>query len=247
MVDRNFGVELEFTTNGKGQRWAREILTSEGISWDQWSFDGSELELKSPILSGREGFKELKKVMDTLRHHGCETTTRHDGLHIHHDAPDYCGFKNKENLVRLVKSWIDNESEIINQFVMPIRRGRTSCPPWNYNLLIDLENDRYTVDRHDQYRDQDDGWDHLLNNYGRRSLNIDALKEHGTIEIRLHEGTLDFEKAEAWIKFGQKFLNSCIVRKRPIPKLADRNDLLKRIKINKKAHAVLSEKANAMF
>jgi hypothetical protein len=70
-----------------------------------------------------------------------------------------------------------------------------------------------------------------------------ALEHHGSIEIRLHEGTMNYEEAESWIKFGQSFIDSVSGRKRPLKPLTDEELLMRRIKVEKNASRFLTTKA----
>ena len=225
MRDRAFGVEIEFNTNGYGEYWIRKELRRNRIDW-RIGHDGSELELKTPILQGTKGFKELKTVMNFLKESGCKANS-YDGLHIHHDAPDF--IRDEEAVLRLVKSWHENRN-IVNSFVSQSRRRNSHCPHWEIEDIHRLEEGLYN------------GYGGIKS-FGRNSLNVLSLEEHGTIEIRLHEGTLDYDQAEAWIKFGQKFINSCASRKRHIPELTERDLLLRRIRVAKRTQKTLEEKA----
>lgn len=228
MKDRKFGVELEFSSNGLGTYGINNILEviDADANWDIGR-DGSDIELRSPILQGTKGFKELKKVMNALLKEGCSTTTT-DGLHIHHDAPEFAN--SRENTILLVKSWYQNQDAIF-KFVKSNRKNSWACGSWGINDIKQLEKDIF----------HNGGG--FYGYYHRKSLNIDSLDDHGTIEIRLHEGTLNYDETEAWIKFGQKFLDSCIIRKNPIPKLSDEDLLLKRIRVARKTELALKEKA----
>ena len=89
MEDRRFGVEIEFASGGLGMSGVARILgeafDKAGMRrWyfrDRMHYDGSEIELKTPILKGNEGFEKLHCVMDTLSNEGCYCTGS-DGLHI---------------------------------------------------------------------------------------------------------------------------------------------------------------------
>jgi hypothetical protein len=238
IFNRAFGVELEFNTDGRGSVWLRELLMKNNIkivrefvpSSRGWrlGYDGSEFELKSPILKEEEGFEELKFVMNLLNSNGCRTNNN-DGMHVHHDAPEFVG--NHEHILRLVKSWHFNQ-DTINEFVAPRRRtNRSACLPWALTIVEDLEKG---LCRGEHGRRKE---------FGRRSINVDSLQKYGTIEIRLHEGTLNYEVAEAWIKFCQKFINSIAKRKRPIQTISEQDLLLKRIRVAKGNQKVLLKKA----
>ena len=235
MRDRKFGVELEFDSGGLGrERIARELGRAfDSVGLRRWYFldrihhDGSELELATPPLKGKEGFDKLKFVMDTLANLGCDVTGE-DGLHVHHDAPEFTN--NIDLCIRLVKNWKSN-SHLIYQFVSPDRvhgpygegYGHWACPQWSNKAIEELEKSR-----------QIPYWD-------RNDLNLCALSKHGTIEIRLHEGTLDFNEASSWIKFGQKFIDHTV--KRSMYGSENATHLLKKVRVNPDAIRTLERKA----
>lgn len=234
MRNRRFGVELEFNSNGIGREGiARELGRAfDSVGLRRWYFmdrihwDGSELELATPPLRGKEGFDKLKFVMDTLNGLGCYTTEE-DGLHVHHDAPEFT--QNIELCIRLVKNW-KNNSHLIYQFIDPSRTYDSydgegnywACPAWSDAELNEL------ISRKE------------IPNWARHDLNLCALSKHGTVEIRLHEGTLDFEVASSWIKFGQKFIDHTV--KRSMYTAENTAHLLKKVRVNPDAIRILERK-----
>lgn len=199
--------------------------------------DGSGIEISSPILRGKKGLFELYEVMRLLREAGAFVTDS-DGLHIHHDAPE---FVNDDELTwRLVDSWTQNQA-VIDHFVARYRRsgadydgdggsgrGYWACPPIGMDVV-----DRYKAQKLSP------------KNLFRYALNVGALNEHGSVEFRQHQGTLDFNEAAAWLRFGQAFLDSVKRRTCPLPSLGQPEDLLRRIRVTGQARAILLEKAAA--
>jgi Putative amidoligase enzyme len=235
MRNRAFGVELEFDSNGLDMDGVARVLRNEfdrrGMRrWyfrDRMDYDGSEIELKTPILRGPKGFKTLEVVMNTLSENGC-FTTENDGLHVHHDAPEFVN--NIDNCIRIVKSWRANR-HLIYQFVARDRvydnwsgeEGRYwACPAWTDQSINDLERTRELV------------------HYYRNDLNLCSLPYKGSIEIRLHEGTLDYQEAKSWIMFGQSFINRTL--KHSMRDSKDVTNLLKKVQISPNAQRVLIDK-----
>ncbi len=199
--DRKFGIEFEFSLPilpefsrfSEFSRWSnartREFnLLLEGNELEGFNIghDGSEWEVRTPILSGPAGLKTVKKFLNLILENGGSVTTA-DGLHVHHDAPEFIG--NTPLTAKLVKNWLINQNEIM-QMVDPRRKNAGACPIWTWEILQQYETLTY------------DG--------GRRNLNVRALNEHGTIEIRLHEGTLDYEEVFSWVRFGQAFIGNVL-------------------------------------
>lgn len=232
MRNRRFGVEIEFDSNGLGTLGVARLLgnTFDKYGMRRWYFrdrihyDGSELELKTPPLSGKNGFKKLEIVMNALSDAGC-FVTGDDGLHIHHDAPEFT--HNIDNCIKLVKSWNANR-HLIYRFVDPERIDYDwACPAWRQDAVEALERNR-----------QIPHWD-------RNDLNLNSLSKHGTIEIRLHEGTLDYSEAESWIVFGQRFIDRVLAHR--MYDSGDATKLLKKVKVNPRAERVLLNKLSKTY
>jgi hypothetical protein len=193
--------------------------------------DGSGVEVRTPILAGNKGFDELKRIFAFLNNLGCYTGTN-DGMHVHHDAPELV----KDPLLtrNLVKSWVANRHAIC-EMVTPYRRSRMVA--WTADSLESLDDWAEGNQTHtDSY-----GYTYPIT-FGRNELNIASLIEHGTIEFRLHEGTLNIDDAIAWIKFGQRFMDSVLHRARPMANAGNRQDLLNRIRLSKTQQAKLDAK-----
>lgn len=223
---------------GSGCEYAYNLLRDNGFhDWlDDIHEDGSGVEIPSPILRGREGLIELRRVMELLSSHGF-WTDHEDGLHVHHDAPEFV--EDDELVVRLVELWEEN-LPVVDRFVSSDRRGgdHWACNSYQYA-------ERY-------YQRADGPWSKFkqskrlddLNVDKFRSLNVTALREHGTVEFRLHEGTLDFKQALAWIHFGQAFLDMA-KRRKTIITCAAPLDLLKAARVSPSATRSLLTKAAA--
>jgi hypothetical protein len=223
---RKFGVEIE--CGFKDGYLAAERLISREVQakkiHDHWRrslhYDGTLMETSSPALQGAAGFAELRYMMRLLRNNGAYIT-RSDGMHVHHDAPDYK--HDKELQARLAESWFNNQRNIM-QFVNIARWRRGACPPINKGHVDALKDGRRP--------------------YGRNALNFFALDEHGTLEFRIHEGCLHFPQAEAWIRFGQTLLNAVKASDKPLPKFKTCEELLVSIRVNKRATHKLLNRGN---
>lgn len=247
MRDREFGVELEFSSNGHKSFGVGDTLYESGFEdWVGTRYeryyhsigsyrngyrnigqDGSELEIRSPILQGRKGFKELKTVLNILNSMGCYTTTM-DGLHVHHNAPEF--EDNKELVTKLLKSWFNNQDEI-SKMITPRRVIADSpCPS------IRQEHINFFEDSNSHLSSA------IHQNLPRGNINLQSLPEHGSIEIRYMEGTLNWDIIESWIRFGQSLLNGVTKRKNPIVKTGSPVILMNRLKTSSKAKTILSEK-----
>lgn len=227
-TDRRFGVEIEASfqdvdgTHDAHYRRCSELLKAAKfpLKWRKdIGIDGSGFELRSPILCGTAGMKELERIYDFLNQHGVRCTPV-DGAHVHHDAPDF--IKDRQLVHRLAVGWHKNR-DIIQLFVAPRRWESTACEKF--------------PDHYIGKQGAIETW--AQRTYGIRSaisvrndLNLRALAQHGSIEVRLLEGTMDFKKIKAWILFGQYFLHKATRLKRPIAKCKSPEELLHRITLS---------------
>lgn len=239
VADRTFGVELEFNFQNSpdydlrrdGLGGARSLLSQNGFSdWLRHIHgDGSGIEIPSPVLQGKDGLAELAAVLSLLNEYGGECT-EDDGTHVHHGAEEFK--HDKELVIRLLKSWKENQPYIFSM-VDDYRvsgEGYLWCKPWSDAAIKQYEESDTRVTYWDRYY----------------SLNVNPLgRTHPTLEIRLHEGTLEYDKIAAWIKFGQYFIASCLNRKHPIKACGDADTLLKRVRVPKSAAEKLAEAKRA--
>jgi len=235
MKDRKFGVELEFGFRG-GYTAAESLLADAAERGDcSWHWvremhqDGTLCEAKSAPLSGRAGFAELHRVMNLIRSNG-GYITQADGMHVHHDAPDF--IDDIEAVIRLVKSWVAMRPQI-EKLVRAERRNYGACLPWSTADVKLLE--VFAEDPKARETKVDQGLlpavasrnDFKDANWSRRDLNIASLSVHGTIEVRLHQGCLDPRRAEAWIRLCQGLLNKAATIKNPVEAPKNKAELLR--------------------
>lgn len=243
MKYRPFGVEIEFTTGSRarGTEGTRRILLDNGFSvagYDRYGnycsdgyqmhHDGSDVELKTPILQGEKGLSELKKVMNLLKSYGGHATNR-DGMHVHFDAAD---FMNKhEKVVAMVETWYANQELLFS--LVPEWRSRSNwCRRWDLRMMQNLKSGNVF----------DNGAGYPMS-FGRNSLNIDALHSHGTFEIRLHHGTLDYNEASSWIRFCSRLIDRVSEYEAPLERETSVEELTKRVRVTKNASRYLTKKA----
>lgn len=252
-MGRTFGVEIE-CGHPDGPSGVASILRQNGCS-SEWRVgaDGSGVEARTPVLEGRSGFKEFKKGMNLIRETG-GYVTRRDGLHVHHGAPEVVN--DRQLAARLIESWYYN-TPLIEGFVAGHRCGRSAYnPPWTHSQVQQLKTSpQFSNGQHDTssgtydpYTRRRSGVVHYFGQCGPRgAINLHSLARHGTVELRLFEGTLDYGIAEAWVKFGQRFLNAALKRKSPLPRASDGSELLKRLRVGKQASERLLAKAGGSY
>jgi hypothetical protein len=202
------------------------LLRSNGFSsWcDYIHPDGSGVEIPSPVLQGVDGLNELREVMELLKRNGFYTTEA-DGLHVHHGAEDF--LSNEVLMARLVEMWEENLPHI-HRLVNRSRRHNDYCAS-----RIELTPTAWEKFKRDK----------RLASLGYGRFFGLAIRSQ-TVEFRLHQGTLDFEKAAAWIQFGQEFLEMT-KRKSSAYTCASVNGLLRMVGTSRKTNRTLRVKAAA--
>ena len=214
MRDLKFGVEIEFF--GANYVTVIEKLRAAGISVadfsgythkviPQWKLttDASVtsrdtglyrgLELVSPILYGDEGLDELAKVYEVLNSCGAKVD-KSCGTHVHFDIADFT-VQNCKNFLTLYY----NYQGIINHLVPPSRRRNEYCKPLLKSDLVQINNQHWVSSIRD-----------IAYVIGTRysKVNLQSYVKYGTIEIRQHGGTTEFDKMEAWIILMYQLLDS---------------------------------------
>lgn len=256
--DRGFGVEIE-CGHDRGEGYIRQAMSRTGFdlggNYTQGGYsvgyDGSGVEVRTPILRGKEGFRELKRVFKFLNDEGCYITIR-DGMHVHHDAPE---LKTTPALcLKLVQSFMENRAPIV-EMVAPRRRNIGPYANWTIANQRTLEawvrenteqpnpfyrpNSRFPNERVPVMAATQN-----MPTFGRCDLNTDAIREHGSVEWRLHEGCLNYDHAVAWIMFAQKFMHRVIYGKTPV-RARTRADLIRQIRLTKKEREAIEAKIAA--
>lgn len=145
-------------------------------------------ELVSPVLSGEAGIAEVKAVMQALRSVGAKVDKKH-GMHMHLGVADM----NSDHKIRLVRNFYNSQTQFFD-LVAASRRNNIYCRPLsNYQMthwIVELQNGRFPSGNHTD------------------AMNLTNLARIGTIEMRLHQGTLNGKKAEMWIRLMLQFFEA---------------------------------------
>lgn len=154
-------------------------LNGQGIG-----LDSTTGEVVSPVLTGQKGIDTVKLVMKTLREVGATISPR-CGLHVHVGVSDL----DRAGLLRLFRTYHKRQTEIV--LTVPKGRRRNGfCKPWTGRIDANGTLDRIASDR-----TQSRIWDKYT------ALNLAPLARIGTVEVRLHGGTLNGTKMETWVQF----------------------------------------------
>lgn len=209
---RTYGVELEFTSSISIYEMARlitvEVLAPMGMDCSVASYTDKSntwrlkpdcsirgmngMELVTPILRGEQDMVTLKKVVAICEQYG--SVNRTCGMHVHIGIAD----ASKNNL-RSLLYFLAKYEHAINGIISPSRRGSSNryCSdsfPYEANLW-GVYNGFKMTNTHTL----------LGTGYfgGRGKWNFRNFWQHGTFENRAHQGTLDVEKIENWVRFTQ--------------------------------------------
>ena len=213
MFNKTFGVELEFIAPETLNRNAiARALTRAGVSSfdagythetsERWKLvsdasvrgDGNAMELVSPILRGDAGMAMLRKACDELTRLGC-TVNKSCGLHVHVGARDMSVVAMRRLAI------LYSDFEAVLDSVMPASRRLNN----NMYLrsLSGLSKSQIAVARDVRAIALQ------INNGGRYAkLNFTSHWKHGTIEFRLHAGTINADKACNWVSACLRMMNA---------------------------------------
>jgi hypothetical protein len=215
-TDFTFGVEIEFLHPRLTRTQVCRALNDGGINCQDegythrvsthWKIvtDGSlgdyinGSEVVSPVLRDDNGFQQLTKVCEILSSLGCKVNKR-CGLHVHVGARgetvDF--FK---SLVRLYMA----AEPTVDSFMAPSRRGPHGGNGFCNSVRMvnrTMFDSATTVEQVATAVDQDNTPYAVRSMRRYRKLNLQSYWQHGTVEFRQHQGTVDAEKACNWVRF----------------------------------------------
>ena len=205
--NRTFGIEIE--AFGITKQAAETALRNAGIdariegynheARNHWKIvsdasvpDG--FEVVSPVLKGEQGLAQAKVVLDALNAAQSRVDVR-CGLHTHYGAADLTAAE----IATVVRRYAKFEDEI-DAWMAPSRRGNANrfCRSVRSFLASGSVMQKLAS------RSTAEACDAFGTRYAK--VNLEAWRRHRTIEFRQHGGTVESEKALAWIKFGLGFI-----------------------------------------
>ena len=209
---RRFGIECEFIGDqtrvqdaiiAAGDRCIRMGYNHETqADWKivtDGSIRGAGGELVSPILASTDGMRRLRMACTGLTRAQARVNTS-CGLHIHHEM--------HERSVAVVKNtlllYAMNQS-LINAMLAPSRRNNTYCRPYDVIQLAEtFRNLEHTESNWATWsgRIQSALFDRYF------VINTQSLGRYGTLEFRQHQGSTNFQRIAAWVRFGQAILRA---------------------------------------
>jgi hypothetical protein len=172
-------------SNKKTKNW---YIHKDGSLFENYH-QGDGLEVSSPILSGKEGLREVNSFMNLLHSFGC-SINKTCGLHVH---------VSKNNMKKIeylaVMSRYHKQQNIINKFVAS---NRHNCR-FAHNLL-------WGEDIEVAYEEIRSNLDHEYEKY--RVVYPHPIYE--TVEFRQHQGCLDNERVLNWISFCTNYVHQTV-------------------------------------
>ncbi len=153
-------------------------------------------EVVGPPLQGAAGFETLRKVFKAIEGAGCKVSKK-CGLHVHVGVRGQSVqfFKNLAVLYASAEVAIDS-------FMAPSRRG--SMGGNGFCRSVQMNRTRLvaatTIDEVTLALGQSVGAGSARNERRYRKLNYQSYWQHGTVEFRHHQGTVEAHKAENWVR-----------------------------------------------
>lgn len=151
---------------------------------------GGTAEVVSRVLTGHEGFVELRRVMKSLKAIGAKTN-RSTGMHTHLGV-SHLGDRQLALIIRMHCQF----QNILDGVISENRKRNMFCRHRLLNDALQLASRWATGDRP---TGQGRYW----------SLNLQSFDKYETFEMRSYDGCLNPKRATAWIQLHQDFFQFC--------------------------------------
>jgi hypothetical protein len=172
----------------KSQIYNQWFVTSEHLVTDLKGVIQVGGELVSPIMSP-SNLDDLKKVLEVLQKNQAAADYS-TSIQVHLDVSHYT----PEQRANIYKAWVAAEDDFFNE-VADYRRKNPHCIPY-----AEKETEQKAI-LEELIKNKKVGMSGRLSKITsrNRSLNVLSYPTLGTFEVRVHEGTLDFEIIEKWV------------------------------------------------
>lgn len=215
----HIGVEIEFCASISEENLALQLFRSGLHKFTELKKDGSLRPIAGEhgyelAMIFREGNykKELKRVCSFLESIKATATDRRCGLHVHLDMRK----RNKE----LVYHNLVSAQNALWRIVDPRRYDGEFC-----RIVKDKKFPKsFTGDRQERYK----------------TINAASYFRHKTLEIRMHEGSIDFASISNWIDVLLKIAN---YKKKVVGQIQELEKLKKRFNLRDKTYRQLVDKS----
>jgi len=189
------GSYTHMTDNNNFHNWKVEDDASLIHTGNLRSTHPYKMEIKSPVLKGSEGVKKLRTICDTLD--GIATVNRYCGLHVHHGMQN---LREGESLHNLINGWLRHEDHFMK--CLPVSRQSNSYTrKWrsSYSNIPFISNSESVKNWYNE---------HI--NDRRVTLNFESYWIRNTVEIRMHSGTVEFDKMVNWLTVTQLYVEKAL-------------------------------------
>jgi len=193
---RTVGIEIEVADHEVVKtRGEVESLRDVASCYDgSISGGGEAIEYNSPPLRYGEVESWVYYMTQRLASAG-GSVNNSCGLHVHVDIRDY----DPENLVALSIVLFAAQKRLFG--MSGNRQGNRYCAEWTVNTVLDIK------DMARRGMSIEDIAEAMPTRY--LAFNLKAFNEHGTIEFRLHEGTLDPAEITGWCRLLRDIVDTC--------------------------------------
>lgn len=152
-------------------------------------------EVVTPILKGEQGLEDITKVMRALRTAG-GNVNQSCGMHVHLNVQSMTNAARAKLVTEFYK-----HHDTFDRFIAKSRTAAGRGQGYQYcERAADHEwqeqSRRMEANGHFGYTEK------------YRSLNLTPYAKYGTVEVRMHQGTLNARKATAWIQLLVGFLDT---------------------------------------
>lgn len=151
-------------------------------------------ELVSPPMQWESAQEQVRLACETLQQLGCRPTDQ-CGLHVHHDVGDL----SPETARMLARNWDVCQSHS-NRLVSSRRVDGQWCEEPSQHIIREMcqfEGDAL----HDFF---------CIDGERYRPLNWTCWHNYGTVEVRMHESTLDADEILAWVAYTQSIIDTSL-------------------------------------
>jgi hypothetical protein len=229
-----FGVELEFILPMRMGRYElARLLTEAGVPCESQDYnhrlvsvwklvtDGSlgnytrGTELVSPVLQGEAGMAQLAKACAVLKASGCKISKK-CGYHVHVGGMDAVTARHA------IMGYASTE-RLIDSFMAPSRRASNNgfCQPVRIRPAMATAT---TMDEVALGCYQSPGRSMTRSGSRYCKVNVQSFWQHGTVEFRHHQGTIEADRAVNWVRV---LMRMCSAAARgPIPSVGSVEELL---------------------
>lgn len=212
-ADKHVGVELEFCAPISEDLLALKLFNAGIHKYAQLKKDGSlrpfpgETAFELAVLLKQSDYKkDLKKITDLLASVGAKAEERRCGLHVHLDM-------RHRNKTIAYSNLVDCQNMLL-ALVHPERRDGEFCETvYSRKFPTKFTENKRTM----RYK----------------TINASAYYMHKTLEVRMHEGSVDYDQISNWISL----LTRIVDFKKPIKKsIKSLTNLKKKFKLSKRVY-----------